>query len=68
MRQRGYPVSPECGGEFQLLPLRCGGCGITYLDMGNISNYEVCQYCNYNLSSSNINKLKSGSLRSLSVE
>jgi hypothetical protein len=62
MKQIGYPVCPECGGEFQILPLKCNGCGVTFLDINNLSNSESCQFCNYTLSSSSVNELKASSL------
>jgi hypothetical protein len=49
MNQLGYPSCPECSGDLVALPVKCKGCGITYLDWSIMKNHVKCQFCNYQL-------------------
>lgn len=49
IEQLGYAVCPNCGGSFRALPIKCSGCGVAYLDLGDMKNFENCQFCNYKL-------------------
>ncbi len=58
IKQRGYPSCPECSGDLSALPIKCKGCGITYLNWSNMKNHVMCQFCNYQLEHPDISMLR----------